>query len=223
MKFKGFILYFIWISTSISAQNFNHSPNDTFIGNAVMNDGNVFNIFQIHTTIDTLNFKWKKLSVQIPSTWEASICDLGHCYTSIVDSSTMDPVFVGDNGLMSIHLNPHFEAGVGIIKVVLWEIKTPSKSDTLTWIITTKAASFIHSISKENAIYIYPNPAHESINIQSEFKNDFEYNISDMQGRIVFQAHSKSENLTQNLSSFLNGNYILTINNNTQIQFTINH
>lgn len=93
---------------------------------------NVYNIIQQHTSNDTLIFKWKKLLVNLPSTWEASICDVGHCYTSVVDSSRMDSVVSGDNGLISLHLNPHLQSGTGIVQVIFWATNSTYQVDTLT-------------------------------------------------------------------------------------------
>lgn len=103
---------------SLFAQNYTHAPSDSIVANAVYNDINVYNIIQNHTTNDTLVFKWEKHFANLPATWEASVCDVGHCYATIVDSSTTDPIMPGDNGLISLHLNPQIQAGMGVVQVL---------------------------------------------------------------------------------------------------------
>ena len=198
------------------AQSYTHSPNDTIIANANYDDFNVYNIIQLHPTNDTLFFKWKKLNVTMPNTWEASICDVGHCYTSIVDSSSMDAVVTGDIGLISLHLNPHFQSGTGIVQVLFWEASTPTQIDTLTWIISTTPL-VIENQNVKNNISIYPNPTTEILNISTPFENGFDYVLTNITGRIIYQNHSNSKNTFLQTSHFANGNYFLTVLNNKTI------
>lgn len=210
-------------SQSIWSQYYNHSPSQTFISNAVLNDGNVYNIFQLHATQDTLHFKWKKLSVNVPTTWEVSICDLGHCYVNIPDSSTMDPVVVGDNGLMSLHLNPHNEEGTGIIKVLFWEIKSPTKIDTLTWKISATSLSNLNIVKSNYDVTIFPNPSNETLFINTPFSEGFEYKIIDGVGKTIFKSKALNSNISFQVNSFPIGNYQIIISDRFHYQFTISH
>lgn len=193
------------------AQSYYHSPNDSIVAHANYDDVGVFNIMQIHPTNDTLVFKWKKLRVDMPVTWEASICDFGHCYATVVDSSTMDSVVVGDNGLISLHLNPHVEAGTGIIQVTISANNTPTKIDTLTWIIIANGSTGISNISLQEQIQVYPNPTSENIHIYTPFKNGFHYIITNSIGVIVFTGVSKLANTQIALNNLSNGNYQITV------------
>lgn len=211
--YKRFIctaIFFIAVQISF-AQSYTHSPNDSIVANATYDDFNVYNIIQNHTTNDTLIFKWKKYFVNLPNTWEASICDVGHCYSTIVDSSTTDPIVTGDNGLISLHLNPHWQAGTGIVQVLFWEQKTPSQIDTLSWIITASGIIGINDIDKKNAIIIYPNPANEIINIITPFENGFEYMIIDNAGKKICNNVAKSKTVFVQTSLYPTGKYVLKI------------
>lgn len=181
---------------------------------------------QLHPTNDTLYFKWKKLFVNLPPTWEASICDVGHCYTSIVDSSSMDAVVTGDNGLISLHLNPHFQAGTGIVQVLFWATSTPTQIDTLTWIITANGSLSTTEINKGYTILIFPNPTADKLNIETTFENGFDYSITDFLGNTIFQNLSNQKNTFIQTSSFVNGIYFLTVSSNNKIihySFIIKH
>ncbi|PQJ09372.1 hypothetical protein CJD36_019180 [Flavipsychrobacter stenotrophus] len=146
---RSITLIVVFITTvSVSfAQSYYHSPNDTIIGTAIYEDVSVFNITQVHPTADTISFRWKKYSVAIPATWEASICDNGNCYTTLKDSGTMATIVTGDNGLMSLHVNPHLQSGTGIIRYSIFATNTPSQVDTLTWIITAIAPNAVIEVS----------------------------------------------------------------------------
>lgn len=184
---KGILLIVALVATINSSfgQSYTHSPNDTIIANANLDFYSVFNITQLHPTNDTLYFKWNKVSASVPSTWEVSICDNGHCNTSLVDSGAMDPVYIGDIGLMSLHVNPHFETGTAIIRYSIYATNTPLQVDTLTWIITASGATGISTIN-----YLQPSI---SINNQTLYLNNIDkqftsLQIIDINGQIIYQT-----------------------------------
>ena len=210
------VVVFLTTTQNSIAQSYFHSPSDSIVANAVFDDVGVFNILQSHPTNDTLYFKWKKHLVNIPNTWEASICDVGHCYTTIEDSSTCDPVFPSDVGIMSLHLNPHFEAGTGIVQVLFWEANTPNNIDTLTWIITANGSLGISNTNTEN-FKLFPNPANEIINIETNFSNQCLLQIFNNEGKIIYTQTNDHKNIELDISNFTNGKYLLQIIHDNQI------
>lgn len=185
---KGIVLIVALCATINSSfgQSYTHSPNDTIIANANLDFYSVFNITQLHPTYDTLYFKWNKVSVSVPSTWEVSICDNGHCNSSLVDSGAMDPVYVGDIGLMSLHLNPHYESGTAIIRYSLYATNTPLQLDTLTWIITASGATGVSSIDYLEPIISIHNQTLYLDNIDDKFSA---LKIIDINGQIMYQTY----------------------------------
>ncbi len=129
------------ITNHTMAQSYTNSPGDTILSNANLDDVSVYNFIQTHPTFDTLFFKTYTQSVSMPPTWEASLCTSGNCFTSLVDSADFGPIMPGDDGLVSLHINPHFEAGTAIIRYLLFANNSPAQIDTLTWIITAGALS----------------------------------------------------------------------------------
>lgn len=125
-----------------AAQSYEHQPGDTLRGQAAFNDISVFNIIQVHPGQDTLHFRWQRHSVAMPPGWTASICDNGNCYTELRDSGRMAPIVPGDNGLMSLHLDPGSTPGTGVVRYILEE-ENSGRSDTLTWIISAGAGTAI--------------------------------------------------------------------------------
>lgn len=210
------VVVFLTTTQNSFAQSYFHTPNDSIVANAVFDDVGVFNILQSHPTNDTLYFKWKKHLVNIPNTWEASICDVGHCYTNIVDSSTCDPVFPSDVGIMSLHLNPHFEAGTGIVQVLFWEVNTPNNIDTLTWIITASGSLGVSNTNTEN-FKIFPNPSNNLLYVETNFSNQCLLQILNNEGKIIYTQTKNLKNIELDISHFTNGTYLLQIIHDNQI------
>lgn len=134
----------MWLLCSITGfsygQGYYHSPNDTLISFTTIGENVTMNITQIHTSNDTLQFTWNKLSVDIPLQWDASICDNSNCYTELMENGTTLPVLPGDDGLMLVHCSPLEIAGTGVIRYTIFEMQTPEIIDTLTWIIHAETA-----------------------------------------------------------------------------------
>jgi hypothetical protein len=138
----------------------------------------------------------------------------------------MGPIVVGDNGLMSLHLNPHSEAGTGIIRYIIYATNTPTQIDTLTWIITASGSVGINEVSKNNAITIYPNPTTETLNISTNFDNGFDYTLIDIYGNCILQSHSNNPNTLLQTKNFPNGNYVIILSSKKNIHhlsLNINH
>lgn len=206
-KLKGILLIVALLATINSSfgQSYTHSPNDTIIANANFDFYSVFNITQLHPTNDTLYFKWNKQNVTMPSTWEASICDNGHCNTSLVDSGAMDAVYIGDIGLMSLHLNPHFEAGTAIIRYSIYATNTPLQVDTLTWIITASGATGISNLDYLLTSISIHNQTLYLSNIDERFSS---LKIIDINGQIIYQS-SIQDKEEQHYIPFINSPFVI--------------
>lgn len=193
---KSCKILIVVLATTINismAQSYYHSPNDTIIGNAPFDDVSVFNIIQIHTIADTIRFKWQKQSVYLPATWEASICDYAHCYTTLEDTGTTDPIVYGGDGLMSLHINPNFEAGTAIIRYSIFATNTPTQIDTLTWIITATAPNAIVTTRNTLPTIYYDNKQIICRNVHENYSKAFLY---DMNGRLLLQKNIETEEVT---------------------------
>lgn len=191
---KQILVVAIIIATTnvLLAQSFYHSPNDTIISNANFDDVSVYNITQVHTINDTIVFKYYKYSVSMPASWEALLCDNTTCHPDLTDSSTMVAV-PGDNGLMSLHLNPHFEAGTGIIRYLFFDTNTPFQVDTLTWIISS-GATITSALTSENPIITLLN---QTLSVKNSDARFDKLRILDMNGRLIYHASiNKSEQFT---------------------------
>lgn len=175
------------------AQSYFNSPNDTIVATVPLDDVSVLNITQVHSTLDTIYFRWHKVSVAMPATWEASICDNGNCYTNLKDSGMMTAIVPGDNGLMSLHINPHFEAGTGIIRYWLYATNTPAQVDTLTWIVTALPSNSVEPLATPMPVVTYANRQINCYNIGNAFTEAILY---DLNGSILQREKIISDRLT---------------------------
>jgi hypothetical protein len=200
-------VFFAAVNSSFG-QSYYHSPNDTIISSAVFDDINVFNIMQMHPTSDTLYFKWHKQSVVIPISWEASICDNGNCYTSLKDSGMMVPIVPGDNGLMSLHLDPKFETGTGIIRYTIFATSTALQVDTLTWIITAVGSTGIAEHKNVEPFIYSANGQLICKNLNGQFSKAW---LFDMNGRLLIQQNINGSETTIPLQGFGKNMFIIRL------------
>ena len=139
----------------LSAQSYTNTPGDTLIQYLSLEQPSVMNIIQHHPTSDTLIFKWRKIEVDMPVAWSASLCDNGACFTTLRDSGMMIPIIPGDDGLMSLHCTPHGTPGTAIIRYALYTTQTPLHIDTLTWIIHASTTGVESATLSAPNIYSY--------------------------------------------------------------------
>lgn len=142
------VFFFLLLSFLGKAQGYYHSPNDTLWASTGLDQQVTMNITQVHTSNDTLQFVWKKVLVDLPLDWDATICDNSNCNLALIDGDTTLPVLPGDNGLLLIHCTPHSSTGTGVIQYAMYEVQNPQLSDTLTWIIVANELSISENISE---------------------------------------------------------------------------
>lgn len=174
----------IAVNNNILAQSYTNSPGDSLMQNTALEHTVVMNITQLHPTNDTLIFKWRKVKALIPAAWAAQICDNGSCYTSVIDSGMMIPIVPGDNGLMSIHCTPHTTPGTAVIRYLLYAANTPTRIDTLTWIINATATD----IENSNRVLPFIYALNGQIYFHNIPSNYTEIKIYTLDGREIFAS-----------------------------------
>ena len=207
----------IIISFSVNAQatTFSVSPNDTSFAETSLDELQSLTINLIHTTNDTLFLSWKKVYENIPSNWEATVCDYQHCYTSLLDSGTMDPVVAGDDGLMNCHITPHINFGITIIRYAVWDNNFPTLIDTLTWIVTCNTLGINPINSNQFQLSVYPNPAKDYFYISNyQLKPSDKIELLNRMGETL--AVSANQN-TITVTSLNEGIYFFKIISGSQV------
>jgi hypothetical protein len=196
---------------SVLAQGYKISPGDSVRGKIELGGRAVLNINQIHPGKDTLHLKWKQIYVNMPSGWDGTICDYGHCYSTLKDTGTMDPVLPGDDALISMHFFASKTPGTAIIRYILTSGGPLFQSDTLTWIVDG-TFSFIQSNSIEKPSIIINS---HSLKVSCRLCKFSELSIANMQGQALLTSQFKnSETIEIPLDNFREGIYILSLKGN---------
>lgn len=194
----------------LNGQNYLNTPNDTIDGVVPYNDIYHFNIFQTNLTTGELIFSYQKINVDYPSGWTANLCDNGTCFDGFPNSGTMDTVFNGDVGLMSIGVNPGDISGTSIFQYAIWEASTPYLIDTLTWFITAEeplsVIEDVHAYSHDFLVYVLD----KNIVLQTSLKGEFEYQITNINGLLVTKGIATQNTFVVELPNLNKGIYFVT-------------
>ncbi len=186
---------------TLCAQNYTLSPGDSIVANAPMDDLMVFNILQNNNSSDTLFLSWEKISADIPSGWEAVICDNSNCYADLKEDGIMLPVIPSEYGLLSIHITPHLSVGTAFIQYGIWESGNTSVVDTLTWLISSGITAITQAEVDEPMFWLSGN----RLVIQHPSFLDRQLSCFDILGKLLFQQRITSAVTTIDLTTFPKG------------------
>lgn len=203
----------------IFAKNYTLVPNDTIFLIGELEDLQTLTIQQLNISKDTINLKWKLIKSNLPENWEASVCDNSFCYTSLVESGIMTPIFPDDYGFILLHITPKIKLGESVIQYAVWDDSKPSEIDTLTFILKVEKTTNAE-FQLEPMVYIYPNPTNDILNISNTSINNSSYTITDILSKQV-QSGLIFSNINQvSLINLSTGLYFLEIKDNKgKIQF----
>jgi len=151
---------------SVRSQTYNLDPAATVNVIAPYEELTIFDIYQINATDSNIVYGWTRVSVNLPSGWDYSLCDYPNCYTGIPASGQMDSVGGGYMGFLGVNINPYSIAGQGIVKIYVFDTNFPNSGDTLTWIINSSPVSIAENADL-SSLKIYPNPATDRITINN--------------------------------------------------------
>ena len=187
------VVVFFAINALSYAQTYTLAPNDTVSVNAVMEDLETLTISQTSNTNDTLFLKWKKISVSVSANWDVNVCDNQFCYGSLVDSGIMNPVLPGEYGFLLIHATARVNYGKAVIRYSVWDVKNPSKIDTLTFIINAQVAGLEVPDSGLPFFWFEQNKIH-----LKNLTEDFEYLlITDLSGKEFFKTNINNQKIIE--------------------------
>jgi hypothetical protein len=212
MKLKLSALLFC-ICSGLGAQTYSISPANSVTFTAPFNNITIQDIYMINTGSSTLSITWETISVNLPTGWDYSMCDLGTCYPGIpAGPNTMNTATVGTaDPFLGLNIYPYNISGTGTVTVRVYKTGSASMADTLNWIIKTNAVG-VEEISAASPVKIYPNPASDKLNIQLPNAGNAEVNITDASGRIIFSPRVSAGNNSIDISALAQGFYVININ-----------
>ena len=83
-----------------------------------------------------LNIRWKRVSVQLPTTWTCTVCDLNNCFPPFVDSADF-VLPARDTANLDGHFYPNNQAGSGYQRISLRDLANPTTTQHITYIGST--------------------------------------------------------------------------------------
>lgn len=207
-------------AASAQERTYTVTPSNTIVSTSnPVDDFLKFYIYQENKTDRGLVLGWSRISKDIPTEWDYSLCDLGTCYPGIPDGDVMDTVPAHEQAFLAINLYPYGVEGTAHIVIAVWDVDNPEIRDTLTWTITAKAQADVVSVAAQNeTLRLYPNPAHNRLSINSELGVMREVRIINTLGAEVLRA-DLSNTADIDVSSLSAGVYriVLTTDDGKQI------
>ncbi len=209
---KKFLALFLLVCSLSKAQTYSISPAKTVTFSAAFYSVTINDIYMVKTTGSTLSVTWERVSMNLPTGWDYSICDLGTCHPGLpagpitmnTSTSTTAESFLG------LNIDPANIVGTGTVVMRVYQTGFPSNADTLTWIINAGPTGV-----KENLLAtklnVYPNPATNVLNIDAIDLKISKATIKTIIGTEVMQLDLTSDNTSIDISSLPEGIYLLTI------------
>ena len=110
----------------------------------------------------------------------------------------------------SIGIDPDTISGTAHIQYAVWEASTPTKVDTLTWIISAHSTTGIFE-AKQISASIFPNPADNILTVQLAELTDAAITLTDIEGKVVMQKSVLQNQFQMDISSLPQATYLLNI------------
>ena len=224
MKRLSFAIFALALSFQSFAQSYAFEPSNEYSGIANLEEYNIYQVYMINTSPDTLWLTWRLTENTIPEDWEITLCDNVACYGTLPNTADMDPVFVADSAFLKLDINPGTIDGAGILKFRIYETGTPNYEE-LTFHVTTDPTSLNENVRIQTKVY--PNPSHNFLNISNLESTALDYTIFDGQGKQVLASSiSANAEFTIQVIDWPSGQYFLVLNNEgirTSTRFIVSH
>ena len=142
----------------------------------------------INLSASHVNIEWKVLATNFPADWRAAsgFCDPALCYYDLYMWPTATTKTFGiAPGPDGFHLAIDFPSttsyGCYYVQVKLNNQAIPTDMDTATFIICRPVPAGVRTVSQQNEVLLYPDPASTTVNVvysaASHIKNIAIYNI----------------------------------------------
>lgn len=155
---------------------------------------------------------WEVDSVNLPSSWEFSVCDQNVCYTK--GTQNVEWILPGNGGYLNMHFYPNGQDGEGFVVLKV----NDSPDENQTEYITFRGSAMTSGLTNNSLekISLYPNPANEFVNITGGSANT-KFEMVDILGnKIKTGKLDLNGNYKINTSSVLKGVYFITLIDNGQ-------
>ena len=172
-KIYSTLLFSTLFVTSLIAQSFSvetlEQPSSGFAS-----DFDIYETIGITNDLtngDVVVLSWERILEDVPGGWETTICDPCVCHPVGVVSGTGCYLSSSNtNAYVNTHFIPNGVAGVGTVKVRLWDESTFDEV-TVTFIGTAEADPLAVTEHETTFLRAFPNPFSESLNLEFNFRS----------------------------------------------------
>lgn len=196
--------------TMVSAQSYTMVPNDSVSIVGWLEDNQELTIEQLNTTADTIRLQWSLIDEQVPSPWDASVCDNSFCYTTLVSGGVMKPVPPNGRGKIMIRFTPRVNKGIAQVQYAVWDAQQPDARDTLTFILRAEQVTSVANRDVAPIACTYDR-THQMISITTSSTIPFITDVIDMLGTVVHSGVFSGSSLRIPIHGYASGMYIVRI------------
>ncbi|TND07196.1 MAG: Uncharacterized protein FD123_3341 [Bacteroidetes bacterium] len=211
---------FVTAGTFAFGQGYVLSPGDSLVDVTPFNDLNHFTIQQNNISGMPIILSWQQVALNIPSGWTAYLCDNGNCFTGFPQSGTMDTVFAGDYGMLSVAIDPINITGTAFVQYAVWDNASPSQKDTLTWTISANGTAGLAQAENAKPFTVFPSVANTHITLRSGRREPVQYFLLDISGKIVSNGSMQLPETRVSVETLPEGIYFISLLDSNRNRFT---
>lgn len=164
---------------------------------------------------DTM-FRWKILSITMPTGWEFGMCDPLNCLTNVkVDDDGFFSIKPDNQGEFKGDFVPNNVSGIGTARVLINSVKFPEMFDTLTYTVNAWVTS-VKEVNKSKEISVFPNPAKERVTIKYQTKETVAVEVYNVLGTRVKTIYHNGLESEINIGDLKNGVYFIRFKDGNQ-------
>jgi len=134
-------------------------------------------------TTDTLVLAYERIGLNIPAGWGAGMCDNSNCYGDVNQSGVMAPFKAPVEAYIKITVAPQGIAGTALVQYAVWNEKTPSQRDTLTFNIVVNWGAGTQATLPGNEPKVYPNPASDMMHVVNPSAEPLKIVMNSLEGK----------------------------------------
>lgn len=167
---------------------------------------------------DTLQLRWRSLSVNAPEDWVIDLCDYGLCYAGIPANGTMNPVYDTIQPYLKLVVQPGTSPGSAWIWFRVFE--KDNEDNYVDVFFSLFSPGTTGSAEPDAATFeVYPNPASDLLFLENKNDRPRWARLLDAAGRTVWgQSIGAGGQATIEVSAFSEGWYFLRTAGSHQTQ-----
>ena len=163
-----------------------------------------------NTATKTKTFTWTKILQQITPGWTAAICDKNACYTTVVNTMSID-LTAGEESNLDVHVYPNNLVGAAIVNVAVTE--KDSSANTFTGRYGFNLPVAVEDLKNVHPeISIFPNPTPQYFALKDDQNLVSEVVVFDVSGKgvAVFKTSNGNQFSVAHLAA---GTYFVALSN----------